>query len=82
MKLHIAQILNRNIVADDTLMRLGQFLCFVAGVFVLSLSLWKLSRLDLSEAQVFFGVLLSLITPLLLVLMGLLLPIARTAKNA
>jgi hypothetical protein len=41
-------------------------------------SLWKLTRLDLSEAQFFFGVLLSLCVPLLLVIVGLVLPIATT----
>jgi uncharacterized membrane protein YiaA len=55
--------------------------CFVAGVVVLVVSMWKLTQLDLSEAQFLFGVLLSLCVPLLLVIVGLLLPIARTASK-
>jgi hypothetical protein len=82
MKLQTARILNRNIVADDTLIRFVQFMSFVASIFVLSLSLWKLSRLDLNEFQLFFGVLLSLITLLLLVVIGFLLPMARTVEKA
>ncbi len=83
MKLNtITQILNRNIVADDTVAKLGRVLCFVAGIFVLVLSLWKLSRLDLTESQIFFGVLLSSITPILLIVSGLLLPIAIAPKDA
>ncbi len=81
MKHQIAQILNRKIVADDTAAKVVQILCFAVSIFVLALSLWKLSRLELTEAQVFFGVLLSGITPMLMIILGLLLPIAIRPKN-
>jgi uncharacterized membrane protein YiaA len=82
MKLQITQTLNRNIVADDAMAKFVRVLCFVAGIFVLGLSLWKLSHLDLTESQIFFGVLLSGIMPMLLIVLGLLLPIAITPKSA
>jgi len=81
MKLQITQALNRNIVADDTVAKLVRVLCFLASIFVLSLSLWKLSHSDLNESQIFFGVLLSSVTPMLLIILGLLLPIAITSKS-
>ena len=81
MKHQIAQILNRSIVADETVIRLGQIACFVAGIAVLALSLWKLSRLELTESGLFFGVLLSLVAPLLLIILGVLLPMTRTAAK-
>ena len=82
MKQQIAQVLNRNIVADNTLLSLLQSICFVLSIAALALSFWKLSRLDLTESQLFFGILLSSITPLLFIVIGLLLPFARTVKNA
>lgn len=60
-------------------MKLGQAVCYVASVMVLAVSWWKISRLELSEAQLFFGLLLSFCTPLLLVIIGLLLPGATNA---
>ena len=67
----------RTISSDDFDMKLGQGTCFVASIVVLAVSFWKLTQLDLSEAQLFFGLLLSFCTPLLLIIIGLLLPSAR-----
>ena len=78
----IAQILNRKIVADATVAKLVQVMCFVASLLVLSLSLWKLARLDLSESQLFLGFLLAPITPMLLIILGLVLPGAIAPKSA
>jgi uncharacterized membrane protein YiaA len=79
MKDTITRFFGRRISSDALDQRLGQVVCFVAGVVVLVVSMWKLTRLDLSEAQFFFGLLLSLCVPLLLVIAGLVLPIASTA---
>ena len=81
MKHQIAQILNRKIVADATVAKLVQILCFVGSIFVLALSLWKVSQVDLTELQIFGGVLLSSIIPMLLIILGLLLPTAISPKN-
>lgn len=64
--------------AFDT--KLGQVVCFVAAVVLLAVSMWKLTQLDLNgEAQFFFGLLLSLCVPLLLVIVGLVLPMGAAA---
>ena len=77
----IAQLLARRLTNDGFDLKLAQVAYFGAGVLVLALSMWKLTRFDLTEAQLFFGVLLSFITPLLLVVIGLLLPIAKAARQ-
>jgi len=69
----------RTITTNAFDMKLGQAVCYVASVILLFVSWWKMTRLDLSEAQLFFGLLLSFSTPLLLVIVGLLLPIATNA---
>jgi uncharacterized membrane protein len=79
MKDTIIRFFGHTISSDAFDRRLGQVVCFVAGLVMLVVSIWKLTRLDLSEAQFFFGLLLSLCVPLLLVIVGLLLPIAATA---
>ncbi len=81
MKHQISQILNRHIVADATVAKFVQYLCFVASIFVLALSLRTLSRLDLTEPQMFFGVLLSFVTPMLFIIGGLLMPMAIIAAK-
>ncbi|MDO8502731.1 MAG: hypothetical protein Q7S20_12890 [Gemmatimonadaceae bacterium] len=77
----ITRFFGHTISSDAFDRRLGQVVCFVAGVVMVVVSLWKLTRLDLSEAQFFFGVLLSLCVPLLLVIVGLVLPIATTPRG-
>jgi uncharacterized membrane protein len=79
MKDTITRFFGHTISSDAFDRRLGQVVCFVAGVLMLVVSMWKLTRLDLSEAQFFFGLLLSLCVPLLLVIVGLVLPIVTTA---
>jgi hypothetical protein len=75
----IIRFFGHTITSDAFDLRLGQAVCFVGGVLMLAVSMWKLTRLDLSEAQFFFGVLLSLCVPLLLFIVALVLPIAATA---
>ncbi len=71
----------RTISSDAFDTKLGQGVCFVASIVVLAVSFWKLTQLELTEAQVFFGLLLSFCTPLLLVIVGLVLPGARSSRN-
>lgn len=59
--------------------KFGRFASFAAAGVVLVLSFWKLTRLELNDMQLFFGVLLSLTIPLLLINMGLLLPLVTLA---
>ena len=81
MKHPLTSYLCRDVVADGKLIGILQGACFAAGVAVLVLSLSALPRLDLTTAQLFLGVLLSVITPLLLIVIGLLLPIAHASMD-
>ncbi|MDO8665787.1 MAG: hypothetical protein Q7J79_04195, partial [Gemmatimonadales bacterium] len=60
MKDTITRFFGRTMSSDAFDTRLGQVVCFVAGMVMVLVSMWKLTRLDLSEAQFLFGVLLSL----------------------
>lgn len=61
--------------------RLGQAVCFVAGIVLVCVSFWKLTRLAMTETEFFLGVLLSLCVPLLLFNIGLILPIAVRGRK-
>ncbi len=61
---------------------LGQIAFFAGAILVLVLSFWKLTRLDLTETELFFGTLLSLAVPLLCVLIGLVLPFRNAGKGS
>lgn len=55
--------------------KVGQIGCWIAAVTVLGMGMYKLTKLPLSETELFFGVLLVLTVSLLMVLMGLILPL-------
>lgn len=65
---------NRTVSSAAFDLKLAQGICFVGSVVVLGSSWWTLWRLELTEVQLLFGVQLSLVAPLLLVIIGLLLP--------
>ena len=76
MKHHLHSLLNRNIVADHIVLTLTQIVCVIASGFVGALSFRKLLSLDLTEAQIFAGILLSAVVPMLILVLALLLPLA------
>ena len=82
MKTHLPPFLNRQILSEQAIVRLSQLLCFIGAVFALVLSFSKLSRLELTEVQIFFGMLLCMVTPLLLIVIGLLVPLAVPTRRA
>ena len=75
----IGKFLVRKISPESFDTKLGKLASFAVGLLVLVLSGWKLARLELTETELFFGVLLSLAVCLLFVVMGLLLPLAASA---
>jgi hypothetical protein len=75
----ITQFFGHTVSNDAFDTKLGQGVCFLASVLILMVSLWELARLDLTEVQLFFGLLLSLAVPLLLLVVGLILPLAQAA---
>lgn len=71
----------RTISSDEFDAKLGQGTCFVASIVVLAVSYWKLTRLELTEVQFYLGLMLTLCIPLLLVIVGLVLPGARRSPS-
>jgi hypothetical protein len=57
--------------------RLGSLLCFAAGPVLLVVALSGLARLSLIPGEAFLGVLASAGLALLLVILGIILPLAR-----
>lgn len=81
MKKRITEFMGRRVSSDVFDLRLGQVSAFAVGGLVFILSVWKLTRLDLTEAQLFLGVLLALIVPLLCIIMGFLCQIAAAVRK-
>lgn len=78
----MSRFFGRTVSSDAFDLKLGQLVCFTGSVVVLFTSWWKLTTLDLGESQLFFGLLLSLCPPLLLVIVGLVLPGALHARHS
>ncbi len=77
----MTRFFGRTVSSDAFDIKLGQSVCFVGSVVMLAVSMWELTQLELSEAELFFGMLLSLCVPLLLVIAGLVLPSAVVATK-
>lgn len=73
-KRQIIKLLNRNLTTNVTVMRCLQISCFLASVVILSLAIWNLTRLELTAAQILLGVLMSSLTSMVFIGVGLLLP--------
>ena len=80
-KRQIIQVLNRNVVANVTMMKVVQIACYIASVVVLALSIWNLTRSDLSGTQIILGMLLSSLGPLFSIGIGLLLPVVTSSED-
>ena len=80
-KRQIIQLLNRNVVANVTMMRVVQIVCYIASVVVLALSIWNLTRSDLTGTQIILGMLVSSLGPLVFLGIGLLLPMVTSSKD-
>ncbi|MEO6750749.1 MAG: hypothetical protein ABIP85_03135 [Chthoniobacteraceae bacterium] len=80
-KRQIIQLLNRNVVASVTMMRVLQIACYAASLLVLVVSVWILIRSELTAAQVVFGLLATSLGPLFFVGIGLLLPMVTKAEQ-
>ena len=82
-KKQIIQLLNRNIIANVTMMRAVQIACYVSSVLVLAGSIWDLMRSELNGEQIVFGLLLSIFGPLVFLGIAVLLPmlVARETEE-
>ena len=57
---------------------MGQVACWLAAAIILVAGLFKLTTMQLTEPELFFGVLLTLAVALLGVVLGVLLPMAQS----
>ncbi|NBR06573.1 MAG: hypothetical protein EBT92_12460 [Planctomycetes bacterium] len=57
--------------------KFGQVGSWLAAIVVLGMGMYKLTKLPLSETELFFGVLLVFTVSLLMVLIGLILPLTQ-----
>ncbi|MCA9156262.1 MAG: hypothetical protein R3C99_19165 [Pirellulaceae bacterium] len=61
--------------------KVGQILCWLSSAGVMTLGMWKLTRLQVTEKELFFGVLLVLAVSLLGVVLGMLLPLVEDVSR-
>lgn len=81
-KRQIIQLLNRNVVANVTMMRVVQIACYLASVIVLAVGIWNLTHSELTVARIFFGLLLASCGPLVFLGLGLVLPVVTATENS
>ena len=70
------RVLEKRLSSERFDVRLGQLLCFAAGPALLVVALGGLARLALTPGEAFLGVLASVAVALLLVILGIVLPLA------
>ncbi|HVF85839.1 MAG TPA: hypothetical protein VM821_07635 [Abditibacteriaceae bacterium] len=70
----ITQLLKRKVSTDAFDVACTQALCFVGGVFVMTLGFYKLSDFDLSANQILCALLMTSAVSLFMIMLGVLLP--------
>jgi len=70
------RVLQMRLSSERFDVRLGQLLCFAAGPALLVVALVGLGRLEVTPGEAFVGVLASVAVALLLVILGMVLPLA------
>lgn len=73
-KRQILKVLNRDIVRDVSLATVLQIACFVMSVAVLTLGFWNLILFEPTAIQAVLGIVLSSLTSLVFIGIGLVLP--------
>lgn len=76
------RLLDRRVVSDALAVRVAQGACFAAGPALLLISLRASARLAGTPGELLLGVLAGASVALLLVLMGLVLPLAARGPSA
>ena len=67
----IMQSLKRRIASDRTVARIGQVTCFGCACVIPVLAFWKFARINMSEAELLIGVLVTMSMALQFALIGL-----------
>lgn len=65
--------------AFDT--RVAQYVCWIFALLMLVITMRKISSLELTEAQLLFGILLAFVCPMLAVILGLLIPLSVQSRR-
>ena len=78
----IGSVFGTRLISEVTLCRVAQHVTFGVALLTLVLGLWKLARLEMTEAQLFLGVLLVLTLTMVEVLAGLVLPLTARRKES
>ena len=81
-KRQIIRLLNRNVIANVTMMKMVQVSCYLSSVLVLGWSIWNLTHSDLTGTQIVFGLLTSTLGPLVFLGIGVLLPLLISGEAA
>ena len=80
-KRQIIQLLNRNVVAKVTMMKVIQIACYIASVILLAWSFWNLTHSDLTAMQIVRGLLVSVLGPLVFLGIAVLLPLLSAGES-
>ena len=73
---------SRKLTSDSFDLRCAQFVFWVAAIGIFALGLSKLPSLQLSEAELFFGVLLLVVAAFQFIILSFVLPITAVGKRA
>jgi hypothetical protein len=76
------RLLGRRVASEDLVVRVAQGACFAAGPALLLVALRAVARLAGTPGEALLGVLAGVVAALLLVLIGLVLPLAARRTSA
>jgi len=79
--MHVLQYFQRKLTSEKFDAKAGQVACWMVSGFILVSGIFKVTAMQLSEPQLFFGILLVLSVALLGVVLGILLPIAQFVEQ-
>tara|TARA_R100000750_G_C2302092_1_gene79237 strand:- start:22 stop:288 length:267 start_codon:yes stop_codon:yes gene_type:complete len=71
----LIKLFTRKLSSSQVDVQIGQIVCWVFAIIVMLIGINKISRMDLSEAQLIFGILLVMILTLQMIIAGMILPI-------
>ena len=79
--MYVVQYFQRKLTSDKLDAMMGQIACCAVSGVILVAGLFKLTELQLTEPELFFGILLILAVALLGIILGVLLPIAQSVAQ-
>ena len=77
----LIRLLNQQVSCESVDGWVAQIVCYLAGVGVMILGFWKLTRLSVTEVELFLGALLVLLVAVVMIAIGLLMHLIHLVKN-